>query len=390
MLLQGIPFFLTNYREFTLTRFYYPIYWDHLFLYLLCIPIFAYVELSVLLFLIEGAKHYLGHKPASGVITLAIQTLLLLIALVVVVYHLVIAASWFYYSQTGYFLGLDMLNLFPMLFDFRYIAGTFAPLSLLKLFLVLMISVLLGFWVVIFAPRRNYNDFVRKYGRRTLFSLLMAFVLAVLPVAYLPPQVSGVYRANSFFALSPQWSLLWAYLRYGRFEPKLPTVPLNLIKHRGLDFALAKQIPNKNKHVFLFVVEALRADVVDPSLTPTLYRLAREGVNFDNSYSQSTETSESMLSIITGRYPLRSPLRSREVRDRVVFHVYDGLARAGYATGYIGEEWSQDSILTNSPDLSYRFNPLTADYSSIDSRDNPLVSTRRVDLEIILWQLLID
>jgi len=369
MLLQGIPFFVTSYRDYTLSRFYYPIYWDHLFLYLLCIPILAYVELSVLLCLVEGAKHYLLQKPTSSVIDLANRMFLILIALVVAPYHLVITASWFYYSQTGYFLGPDMLNLFPLLFDFRYIAGTFAPMSLFGLLLFLAISVVLGFWVVIFAPQRSFYSFLRQHGRSMLFSLLIAIVLAILPQIYLPPPVSGVYRANSFFALSPQWSLLWAPLRYGRFEPKLPPVSFKLVEHREPNFVLAKKIPNK--HVFLFVVEALRADAVDQHLAPTLYRLAQEGVNFDNSYSQSTETSESMLSIITGRYPLKSQLRNREITDRAVFHVYDGLARANYLTGYIGEEWSEDSVLTNSPELSYRFNPLTADYSNIDPRDNP-------------------
>jgi arylsulfatase A-like enzyme len=369
MLLQGVPFFLSDYRDNTLTRFYYPIHWDHLVLYLLCIPVLTHIELSVLLFLVEITKHHMSVWRASKFVTAGRWTITIFAELVVTAYFLVIYSSWFYYSQTGYFLGLEMLNLFPLLFDFRFIVGTFAPVNLLQLILILGTSMALGCWFVLFAPAQNFHSLLTRHGRNLLLSLGTALALAVLPTLYLPPLVAGVYRANSFFALSPQWSLLWAHIRYGRFEPELPSVSLNLVPIGEGKFPQSNSPPQKN--VFLFVVEALRADAIDPLRTPTLYRLAQEGISFDNSYSQSTETSESMLSIITSRYPLRSQLRNRETKNRNDVHVYDGLAQTGYITGYIGEEWSQDSILTDSPGLLYRFNPLIADYSKVEPADNP-------------------
>jgi arylsulfatase A-like enzyme len=367
--LQGLPFFLTSYPNYTLARFYYPIYWDHLLLYLLCIPVLVYVEISVLLLIVEGAKHHLLRPSTKGVTLIANRAVFGVVVLIIVLYPLVITASWYFYSQTGYFLGPDTLSLFPMLFDFTFISGTFAPPGLIRLAFLLMIPVGLGIWLAVIAPRRNFNEFLRLHGRGMLLSLLVAFILALLPKFFLPPAVSGVYRATSFFALSPQWSVLWAYLRYGRFEPRLPSVSLNLVERREVNFTSPSKAPRK--HVFLFVVEGLRFDAVSKNSTPTLHRLAQEGINFHNSYSQSTETSESMLSIITGRYPLKSPLRKREGKNQGALRVYDGLARAGYTTGYIGEEWSQDSVLTDSPELSYRFNPFAADYSNIDPQDNP-------------------
>ena len=369
MFFQSVPFFLSDYRDNILTRFYYPIHWDNLFLYFLCIPILIHIELSLLLFFLEITKYQMGLWRASKFVTAVRWTVTIFAGLVVTAYFLVIYSSWFYYSQTGYFLGLEMLNLFPLLFDLRFIVGTFAPMNLLELILILGMSMALGFWFVLFAPAQNFSSFLTRHGRNLLFSSGTALALAILPTLYLPPLVAGVYRANSFFALSPQWSLLWAHIRYGRFEPELPSVSLNLVPIGERKFSQSNRLPQKN--VFLFVVEALRADAIDPLRTPTLYRLAQEGINFDNSYSQSTETSESMLSIITSRYPLRSQLRNRERKNRHNLHVYDGLAQAGYTTGYIGEEWSQDSILTDSPGLLYRFNPLIADYSRIEPVDNP-------------------
>jgi arylsulfatase A-like enzyme len=297
------------------------------------------------------------------------RALLTFVGVLVVLYHLIITSSWYFYAQTGHFLGPNMLSLFPMLFDFSFISATFAPSNVAKLSLLLAVPVILGVCFVILAPPRSFHSFFHLYGRNMLLAFLMSFILAILPQFYLPPSVSGIYRANSFFALSPQWSLFWAYLRYGRFEPRLPPVSLNLVEHREINFALPTS--TQQKHVFVFVVEALRADAVDQTSMPTLHRLAQEGIDLANSYSQSTETSESMLSIITGRYPLKSPLRKREGKDHTIYHIYDGLAQAGYVTAYIGEEWSQDSSLTDSPDLSLRFNPFVADYSTIDPKDNP-------------------
>jgi hypothetical protein len=372
---QALPYFLTRYTDYTFTRFYYPMYSDNLTFYLLTIPLLTYLEISAVLFLLESCKHYLSIRSQGKFIFSASNGFLVFAAIFVTTYFTVINFSWFYYSQTGYFLRPEMLRLFPLLFDFRFVVGTFGTKNLLELLLIFIVSGALGFWIAIYAPKRSCLSFLDHYGRRLLLSALMACALAILPVRYLPASVSGVYRANSFFVLSPQWAIIWAFVRYGRLEPNLPSVSMNLIEQRKIDFA-PKGIVSK-RNVFLFVIEGLRADAVHQEWAPTLYRLAREGISFDNSYSQSTETSESMLSIITGRYPLKSPLRNRGALDRTMYRVYDGLARVGFVTSYIGEEWSQDSLLTNSPDLRYRFNPLTADFSRVDPADNPFLYRSR-------------
>jgi arylsulfatase A-like enzyme len=61
------------------------------------------------------------------------------------------------------------------------------------------------------------------------------------------------------------------------------------------------------EHVVLIVIDTLRADRTTPygyarDTSPTLARLAREGVLFENAVAQSSWTSPSMVSMMTGRY----------------------------------------------------------------------------------------
>lgn len=65
--------------------------------------------------------------------------------------------------------------------------------------------------------------------------------------------------------------------------------------------------PPKPEHVVLIVIDTLRADRTTPyghsrDTSPTLARLAREGVLFENAVAQSSWTSPSMVSLMTGKY----------------------------------------------------------------------------------------
>jgi arylsulfatase A-like enzyme len=62
------------------------------------------------------------------------------------------------------------------------------------------------------------------------------------------------------------------------------------------------------KHVFVLVVDALRADRVGaigdvPGLTPNIDSLATEGTCFKNAFSCASNTDPSVTAILTGRYP---------------------------------------------------------------------------------------
>ena len=66
------------------------------------------------------------------------------------------------------------------------------------------------------------------------------------------------------------------------------------------------------KHVIVICIDALRADHLGAygyhrNTSPTIDRLAREGVLFERAFSNSSFTGESVSTIFTGAYPSRTP-----------------------------------------------------------------------------------
>ncbi|MCI0711716.1 MAG: sulfatase-like hydrolase/transferase [Chloroflexi bacterium] len=55
--------------------------------------------------------------------------------------------------------------------------------------------------------------------------------------------------------------------------------------------------------IYLYIMDALRADHVNAELTPNIMSLARDSVRFSNAVSQATWSLLSMLSMMTGLYP---------------------------------------------------------------------------------------
>ena len=75
----------------------------------------------------------------------------------------------------------------------------------------------------------------------------------------------------------------------------------------------------KAEHVVLIVWDGLRPDFVTEQFTPTLYKLGREGVVFQNHhavYLSATEVNGTALA--TGAYPAHSGIvANREYRPRI-------------------------------------------------------------------------
>lgn len=79
--------------------------------------------------------------------------------------------------------------------------------------------------------------------------------------------------------------------------------------HAGLGHAEPPAAPKKRPHIFLVMADQLKASATSLSgnrfvHTPTLERLASEGVTFDHAYAQATICTPSRASIMTGTYPL--------------------------------------------------------------------------------------
>ena len=83
--------------------------------------------------------------------------------------------------------------------------------------------------------------------------------------------------------------------------------------------AKEKPVRGKAKHVVLVVWDGMRPDFVNETNAPTLWKLAREGVNFRNHHSvYPTLTSVNATALATGVHPSRSgPIANYEYRPEI-------------------------------------------------------------------------
>jgi choline-sulfatase len=96
--------------------------------------------------------------------------------------------------------------------------------------------------------------------------------------------------------------------------------------------------PSAPRNVLLITIDTLRADHVGAygdagARTPTLDRLARDGIRFDRAYATAPITLTSHASLMTGRYPPGHGARHNGMRlDLKTPTLAEAFATAGYAT----------------------------------------------------------
>lgn len=91
----------------------------------------------------------------------------------------------------------------------------------------------------------------------------------------------------------------------------------------------------EGKNLILITAEAFAAEVIDPELTPTLYRLATEGIQFTDYYQPawggSTSTGE--FSILTGLYPANGTSSIKEsIQQDMFLTIGNQLQDKGYTS----------------------------------------------------------
>jgi arylsulfatase A-like enzyme/cytochrome c-type biogenesis protein CcmH/NrfG len=97
--------------------------------------------------------------------------------------------------------------------------------------------------------------------------------------------------------------------------------------------------PPAARNLVIITIDTLRADRVgaygySAARTPTMDRLAREGVMFTHAYAAAPITLTSHASLMTGRYPAGHGARHNGMRiDLATPTLADTLARSGFATG---------------------------------------------------------
>jgi len=143
------------------------------------------------------------------------------------------------------------------------------------------------------------------------------------------------------------WVLVLALLLGGVLGIRALTEPVP--RPRGAEAAPSSA---EQPNVLLVTLDTVRADRVGtyggPARTPTLDRLAAQGVRFTNAYAQLPQTVPSHASLFTGQYVSTHGLRVslRDTLSPAAVTLAEVLARGGYHTAGLYSWYSLDAALS--------------------------------------------
>ncbi|MCB9029875.1 MAG: sulfatase-like hydrolase/transferase [Deltaproteobacteria bacterium] len=249
---------------------------------------FEYVILVVLLSLVIKFKSKLG---------------LLALKLVTICYAILLASSWWMFLKYKVFLQGQELNLLTYLID---PVSLFTYVSFRDLSLFLSLTLLFVFAVNIFF--KEICKVEPRVGFKAIGLILVAQVtLITFQKLYFDRDARFAYvqiLANSTTPQAALFGFLFDREAFRDFE----TVELNLEPVK--DFQIKKDLTKKK--IFIFVVEALRADQIKPDISPNIFKLSNSGRSYKRAYAQAPDTESSLMTILTGQYPLKHWKRRQE------------------------------------------------------------------------------
>jgi hypothetical protein len=155
-------------------------------------------------------------------------------------------------------------------------------------------------------------------------------------------QVISIIKPIAQTAVAPQLAI-WGFDLATLLVRANPVVTRKLELPRRAPMANPSSIPAVT--VILLTIEALRADAIDRvvdgvAVTPTLTRLAHEGISFSAHFANSPETAYSHVALLTGLHPFQSLHRNlfddRRLDGKTL---YDILSASGFRTGHIQADW---------------------------------------------------
>jgi arylsulfatase A-like enzyme len=236
-----------------------------------------------------------------------------------------------------------------------------------------LLSAILALLVFLLSPLRpKLRDCYASLSWAGLALVGGVLLLVVIPLSSKSLRDFNVFQSIAKNQLHPTVSFLWSPLLYAFTEPKVQPIDLELAKRYTIEEysrgAGAWTKPRKN--ILLFVVEAMRFDVINrvidgKAVTPLLNRLASEGRFYTRAYAQSSESAYSFVNIATGMYSLRYEYRDSYATTAAYPSVrpYDLLAVNGYSTAFFSsanELWGNMIRLTYSPHLDRFFHAESA------------------------------
>lgn len=342
----------------------------------------AIFELLVLSSLAGLAKGLVRRRP-----TLFRRVLALALLMPGLFYFLSMGASWALHRLGVGFLDTNILRAFSLDTDLiiRHLTG----FELTVAFGCLGAAGIAVLVVTMLSPVRDAARPLRAVLPWLAASLLVLVVgLRVVP-ATMSAADRSVYRVFVGHQVLPNLTLLWRWLLPQVTEARSPNLDERLSPRYGLEeYARAVDRNLARPHIIVFVVEALRSDVLSEvaagvPVMPNLARLLDRGAVSTTLFAQSTESAYSMTSLATGLYPMKFGVRDTFVKLRYPHtRVYDAFSAGGYQTAFFSsanERWENMINLMQSPLLDVFFHSETAadTWSPDASRDQGLAFALR-------------
>ncbi|MCI0417400.1 sulfatase [bacterium] len=216
--------------------------------------------------------------------------------------------------------------------------------------IVPILIVLVGSIAVYFASQRILQNDVNR-NRARVFAIVVPLVLMELLVMRLVMK-AGLLGQSPLVLAASLIILLTLGLLYRFRETTLPERSLysfTAMIFAGFFLSLLpdrepkrESVPEQHanqkiKQIVLITIDTLRADAVSAKNTPNIYRLAADGVLFENGFSESPWTLPAITSIMTGVSPLVH--RAVQVDSQVppeLPTLAEFMSRAGFYTSAIG------------------------------------------------------
>ena len=216
-----------------------------------------------------------------------------------------------------------------------------ASVSKTQLVLGTLAWVLISFIFIKFYKKlfKKFNDKVDKGHFIEIVVFLLFTVSLIIPVRggfqTIPVNQSNVYFSNKMFANHAAINYTWNFFNtikrktdntnpykiYSQEEAnQIVSKTRNTLLKNQQDTILNTQKPN----VILIIWESLSAKIVgslngEPTVTPNLNRLSKEGILFTNFYSNGDRTDKGIPAILSGYYPqpairiMRMPNKTRSL-----------------------------------------------------------------------------
>ena len=310
-----------------------------------------------------GTLSYFESILVIGILRAVLKTgrfkfiILSVIALVLCFILSLIAGSWL---LENYSLGfITQSTLLGFLYDTKGTLKhfTYFEWKLAKIALAVGASVTT---LLLFIVYKTKSTGIRLLVSRAVFSLvLVVFCLRLLPYYLLDEEKALTFKSVCNYSSNPNLSLIWSPLLFFELESGTEIIE-DLVPREDLDAYFARiETKAERKNIILIIVEALRADVIytehqNKEITPNINKLANTGFFFPRTFAQSSESSYSTTSLITGLYPLKYPTRDRFVKNtKYAIPIYDFLSST-YRTGYISsanEYWQNMHAILGSKRL---------------------------------------